>query len=151
MRLPFWIATVALCLLVTGCTNVNTATPDAEQVAMCRQMMGINSELEIEPLGYYFSASLDDFHRFRVLEKVSATGFQGQSPWLLDCRKTKYFVLSLTMIKTSADTFYHVCLDFHSMHFPNASVSVSREPRMWRQLINPFLSSQCIALFAIVN
>jgi hypothetical protein len=70
MRLFCWIAMVALCLVVSGCAKVNTATPDAKQVAMCRQLMGINSQLEIEPLGYYFSASLDDFHRFEFIAKT---------------------------------------------------------------------------------
>ena len=65
------VATVTLCLLVSGCSvKVNSAKLDAKQVEMCRKLMSINPQLEIEPLGYYSFSSLDDFHRFKFIAKT---------------------------------------------------------------------------------
>jgi len=62
-------ALAMLCLLLSGCPITNTATPDAKQVAMCRKLMGINPQLEIEPIGYYSISiqGLDYFHRFKFV------------------------------------------------------------------------------------
>ena len=75
MMLSRWnamgVAIVTLGPLVSGCSiQANTATPDAKQVASCRKLMGINPQLEIEPIGYYSISSLDDFHRFKFIAKT---------------------------------------------------------------------------------
>lgn len=64
-------AIVLNCLVFAGCHTdfmgygdpVSTTSPTAEQVAYCRDVMYINPELDIEPLGYFLQPGMDDIIR----------------------------------------------------------------------------------------
>jgi hypothetical protein len=86
---------VAACLFVAGCETdflgygpeTCTTTPTDEQVKCCREVMYINPELEIVPLGYCirpgldatifvkFVAKTDKPSKLFIREKVDATRF----------------------------------------------------------------------------
>jgi predicted small secreted protein len=74
MRLSFLL----ICLLLAGCQtdftgsgpDVSTTTPTKEQVVFCRQVMYINPDLEIEPLGYHLHSGMDDVIRFKFSAKT---------------------------------------------------------------------------------
>lgn len=69
-------STISLGLaLLTGCgisfstsgNDVSTTKPTEEQVAQCRDVMYINPEIEINPVGYALTQSLDDVIRFKFI------------------------------------------------------------------------------------
>jgi hypothetical protein len=49
---------------------LSTTSPTAEQVAYCRDVMYINPELDIEPLGYFLQPGMDDLIRFKFTAKT---------------------------------------------------------------------------------
>lgn len=83
--------------LLTGCgitvttNDVSTTTPTNEQVARCRNVMYINPEIDITPLGYAIETGMDDVIRFKFVAntddpstlfdsaQVDATKFTDQS------------------------------------------------------------------------
>lgn len=66
----FFLATGMAALWVAlGRPKVNTETPNAEQIALCRELFLLNPELEIEPLGYFRLDSLDVSHGFKFAAK----------------------------------------------------------------------------------
>ena len=50
--------------------NINTETPSDEHVALCREMLLLHPELEVEPLGYFRLDSLDISHGFKFIAKT---------------------------------------------------------------------------------
>ncbi len=71
------VSLVAICLavgvvalLILSHPKVNTATPAAEHVTLCREMFRLHPELEIEPLGYRRLDSLDISHGFKFIAKT---------------------------------------------------------------------------------
>ena len=62
-----------------GCSidyaDVSTTSPTVDQVTYCRDVMYIQPELEIVPLGYYFDAGLDDVIRFKFIAKTADPAF----------------------------------------------------------------------------
>jgi hypothetical protein len=74
MRHAIWMT----CLALAGCQgdflgyagDVSTTNPTKEQVAYCRDVMYINAELEIEPLGYCLQPGMDDVIRFKFIAKT---------------------------------------------------------------------------------
>ena len=51
----------------SGGGDVSTTTPSKEQVAKCRDVMYINPEIEIKPLGYAIETGMDDVVRFKFI------------------------------------------------------------------------------------
>jgi len=47
--------------------DVSTTTPGKEQVAKCRDVMYINPEIDIKPLGYAIETGMDDTIRFKFV------------------------------------------------------------------------------------
>ena len=74
MRSPI----VMTCLFLAGCQTdftgygdaVRTTSPTAAQIAYCRDVMYINPELDIEPLGYFLQPGMDDVIRFKFTAKT---------------------------------------------------------------------------------
>jgi hypothetical protein len=68
-----------VCLAVAGCQTdflgygpeECTTTPSAKQVERCREVMYINPDLKIEPLGYCFKPDLDSSIRFKFLAQTN--------------------------------------------------------------------------------
>ena len=47
--------------------NISTTTPTPEQVQYCRDVMYINPELEIKPIGFFLQPGMDDVIRFKFI------------------------------------------------------------------------------------
>ena len=50
--------------------DVTTTTPTIDQVKYCREVMYINPELEIDPVGYSIETGMDDVIRFKFIAKT---------------------------------------------------------------------------------
>ena len=50
--------------------GVTTTSPTKDQVAYCRDVMYINPELEIDPVGYSIETGMDDVIRFKFIAKT---------------------------------------------------------------------------------
>ncbi|QDU45990.1 hypothetical protein Mal52_44870 [Symmachiella dynata] len=48
----------------------STATPSPEEIQYCRDVMYINPDLDIEPLGFSLQSGMDDVIRFKFLAKT---------------------------------------------------------------------------------
>jgi hypothetical protein len=53
--------------VTTGGGDVSTTTPSNEQIAKCRDVMYINPEIDIKPLGYAIETGMDDEIRFKFI------------------------------------------------------------------------------------
>ena len=66
------------CLFLVGCRtdftgygdDVSTMAPTIEQVNFCRDVMYVNPQLDIEPLGYYMQPGMNDVSRFKFNTKT---------------------------------------------------------------------------------
>jgi hypothetical protein len=66
-------------ICVTGCDidflgyppPTITVTPTPQQIQYCRDVMYINTDVEIVPLGFYFEPSLDDLIRFKFVANTN--------------------------------------------------------------------------------
>ena len=69
------LASSIVLLVLAGCGgdftgrsgDVSTTTPGIEQVAKCRDVMYINPEIDIKPLGYAIETGMDDTIRFKFV------------------------------------------------------------------------------------
>lgn len=52
-------------------TDVTTTSPTNEQVQYCRDVMYINPDLEIQPVGYSIRTGLDDEIRFKFIAQTN--------------------------------------------------------------------------------
>ena len=50
--------------------DVTTTSPTIDQVKYCRDVMYINPELEIDPIGYSIETGMDDVIRFKFIAKT---------------------------------------------------------------------------------
>lgn len=48
----------------------STTAPTPDQIQYCRDVMYINPDLDVEPLGYYIQPGMDDVIRFKFIAKT---------------------------------------------------------------------------------
>ena len=68
--IPFGLLVVTGCGVTVTTNDVSTTTPSKEQAARCRDVMYINPELDITPLGYAIETGMDDVIRFKFVAKT---------------------------------------------------------------------------------
>ena len=57
---------------VTGCqTDYSTTTPTKEQIQYCREVMYLNPDVEITPLGFFLQPGMDDTIRFKFIAQTN--------------------------------------------------------------------------------
>ena len=100
-------------------SDVTTTSPTIDQVKYCRDVMYINPELEIDPVGYSIETGMDDVIRFKFIAKTDDPSILFDASRVDTAKFSDDFILT-TLNPQASETWW----DLSSQQVTGASFTV---------------------------